>query len=279
MRRIVWLALSALAILVVGCGQHSQEAFRRPKKFYRDIVSLSPGATEIIFQDLQVAGQTLKGRTESCNYPQGIQKVPVVTKRFKPDYELLASMKPDLIVYDATLYNDSDVEKLKELGIELFALQSSSLKEFRISLYKLGAKTRSEQNISEYDEKIQAAMDKAAGSHSGPKKTVAVIMPGNGAEHMIAGVDSFQSDIVRASGGTAVGPKASRFVQLDPEALIQWNPDVILVAGPISSVAKDPRLQNLKAVKGNQVLAVSPDIILRAGSRVDTVINGISGQL
>lgn len=278
MRRIAWLGLSVLAILVVGCGPHTPEGFRRPKKFYLKIVSLSPGATEIIFQNLQVAGQTLVGRTASCNYPAGIQSIPVVTKGVKPDNEKIAELSPNLIVYDSTLYSDADVQKLKELGIDLFALQSSSIKEFRLSLYKLGSMTRSEPNISEYVDKIDSAIGKAAGAHSGPKKTVAVIMPGEGVEHMIAGLDSFQADIVRKSGGEPVGPKG-KVVMLNPEALIHWNPDVIIVAGPVESVVKDPRLQTLKAVKGRQILGINPDIILRAGSRVDKVIDAISEQL
>jgi len=280
MRRFLWPALAALVFLALGCGQSNVVKLKHPKKPYRAIVSLSPGATEIIA--LQVISGKLVGRTASCNYPVNVAQVPVVVKGTKPDYEELAKMKPDLIVYDPLLFTDADVEKLKELGIDLFPLKAGSIKEFEESLYKLGSLTLSETNISDYVDKIEAACshESIAGRSSGPK--VAVVMSGGGAEDMIAGVSSFQADLVRGAGGDPVGPAANKFVLLNVEALIRDDPDAIVVPGSAKdaqAVAADPRLQALKAVRNRRVYHEDADKIERAGNRVDVTISDIAGFL
>jgi iron complex transport system substrate-binding protein len=277
MRRLLWLGLAALLCLAVGCGKSDLVKLKHPAKFYRSIVSLSPGTTEII--SLNIMSAKLVGRTPNCNYPKTVDKVDVVLKGTKPDYEKIAGIKPDLIVYDPILYNDSDVAKLKELGIDLFPLKAGSIREFEESIFSLGAVTQSETNVSDYVQKIEAAM-RHTGDKAGPK--VAVILSGGGAEDMIAGDSSFQADLVKGAGGTPVGPKADRFVPLNVESLIRDDPDAIVVPGEAKdakAVEADPRLQALKAVRLHRVFQEDGDKMLRAGSRVDAAITDLAGFL
>lgn len=277
MRRLLSVGLAGLLLLSGGCGSPNDAAFKRPKKLYGTVVSLSPGTTEII--SMEFGSERLVGRTASCNFPASVEKIPIVTKGPKPDYEKLAEMKPDLIVYDPVLYNDQDVQKLKELGIDLFALKAGSLNEFEKSLYVFGSLTKSETNMSDYVTKIEGARGHANASNETAKPKVAVIMPGKGSEHSIAGLSSFQADLVRAAGGTPVGPAADRIVALNVESLIRDDPDIVVVAGDKKdreSVSADPRFQALKAVKGKRVFSFDPDIILRAGSRVDVAITKLA---
>ncbi len=276
MRRLFGLAFALLALLIVGCGPETVKV-RVPPKEYSSIVSLSPGTTEIVF--LQFGAARLKGRTSQCDYPTAVTSVPVVMSGPKPDMEKLTALQPDLIVYDPVLFNAEDVASLKKLGCDLFALKAHSLDEFCKSLAELGGKAKAETEVSEYIDKIQQARAAAAGMAKNPRPKVAVLMPGKGAEHYIAGTESFQADLVRASGGDVVGPKADRMVTLNVESLVQMNPDVIVVAGEAGSVVSDARLQSIKAIKDGKVLPVKPEMILRAGSRVDTLINALAKNL
>jgi len=271
------IAAILVAISIVGCGSKDTIPIHRPDKFYNSLISLSPGVTEVAY--LQLGASRLKGRTSSCNYPIGIERIPVMMTGIKPDLEAIAKARPDLILYDPIMFSDSDIAKLKELNVELYPVKAGSVKEFEQTLSDLGGKLHSETNVWEYIDKINATIASAQGAASANRPKVAVLMPGEGSEHYIAGAKSYQADLIRCSGGDPVGPDADRLVPVNAESLISMNPDVIVVAGKTESVLSDPRFKTIKAVKNNKVLGVKQDLILRAGSRVDTLIENLSKEL
>jgi iron complex transport system substrate-binding protein len=271
------------SLLLAGCTE--APTFGRggdPHQPYRKIVSLSPGTTEIVASYI-ANHQAFQGRTKADNFPPTVRDVPVVGD-LKPDYEKLAQIKPDLIVYDDALYNEADVEKLKQLGGKLFAIKADTVAAFMDQLRDLGAEISSETQLNDYADKINYERQDAMGSALKPTPKVAVLMPGGGGEHMIAGKDSFQADLVRSGGGEPVGPPGNRFVTLNAESLISMNPDVILVAGMPDPIATDPRLKTLKAVVGHRVYGTgvdknAQDILLRRGARVIDAIKFVASAL
>jgi iron complex transport system substrate-binding protein len=197
----------------------------------------------------------------------------------KPDYELIAKLKPGLIIYQPDLFSTSDIDKLKELKIDLFAFKAGSIAEFEDTLYRLGGMIKAETNFSEYVDKIEAAIANASTSSKNVKPRVAIVMPGDGSEHMIAGVKSFVADVVRVSGGDVVGPDADKFVTLNAETMVSLNPDVIIVTGDPSSVVNDSRFTSINALKKHRVVGVNQNLILRAGSRLDQLITRLASYL
>lgn len=276
LRKLCFAAL-ILGASLVGCGSKETVPVYMPEKRYQAIVSLSPSTTEIAY--LQLGADRLKGRTASCNWPTGLDRIPVVMTNTKPDLEAIAKINPDLIIFDSLALSEADVEKLKELKAEVFPLKASSVKEFKKSLSELGAKLHVETTVWEYIDKIDSATASAQGSVSGPKMKVAVIMPGEGTEHYIAGLNSFQADLIRCSGAEPVGPDGDRFVPLNAEAFVNMKPDIIVVAGNPTSVENDPRLKTMAAVINKKIIGVKQDIILRAGTRVDTLIQNLAKEL
>ncbi len=274
MHRASRLFILALAICGIGCGESVTIVGGKPRpKFYHQIVSLSPGTTEIALQ--YGTARFLVGRTAADDYPKfQANKVPIVAS-VKPDYEKIASIKPDLILYDALLYNDQDVTKIKATGADLFVVSANTVDDFISQLYTFGSLAAGETNVSSYVDRILAARSSAQGDAANPKLKVAILMPGQGSEHMIAGTDSFVADLVRAAGGEPVGPKADRFVSLSPEFLVGQNPDIIITSGEGQAVLADARLASVKAIKARRVMGVKSDVLLRRGSRVDKVIDAL----
>lgn len=252
-----------------GIGLGGKE---NPKK-YSTAVSLSPGATEILGS--RMYGITIVGRTAQCNFPNPNMKSPVVMKGVKPNYEEIIRLKPSLVLYDDALFSEQDLAPIKEAGIETFAITGNTIDEFVVCLHRLGTLARGETQLSEYADLIFGASSVAAGAPPTPKPKVAIVMPGNGGEHMIAGTRSFVADVVRHAQGDPVGPDSNMFETASIESLVQLNPDVIVSAGLADSIRKDPRLATIKAVRESRILETDPDIALRRGSRVDKLINGL----
>ena len=275
MRRCAFFfALFALLLLISGCKKSQQQIGGIPlAKRYTTVVSLSPGATELISSKL--TNVRLIGRTAQCNWPTTNAKLPIVMKGVKPNYELIAELKPGIVLYDDLLFQEADIAKFKELGIDTFAIKGNTLTDFEKCVFQLGRTFHGESNCSEYVDNIDAAVAAAKGSPPSKKLKVAVLMPGEGSEHFIVGTESFIADVIRASNGEIVGPKGASFVPTSAESLVSMNPDVIISAGAGAAIEKDPRLQSISAIRAKRVIPVNPDILLRRGARVNLLIRGI----
>ncbi len=265
------LALFSLLSLLAGCQERPILGGRTAPKTYSKIISLSPSTTEIIASFSE--GDALKGRTASCNFPDFVARIMTVAST-KPDYERIASIKPDLIVYDRVLYSDADIEKLKQTGAELYPFDIHTVDGLIDWVYRYASKTGNEKRFAEYVDKIYAARQAAQAKVPSPRPSVAIII-GSG-PYMIAGLQTFQSDVVNLSGGQAVGPNSARFEPIDTEKLIALNPQAIFTDQPPDAILKDARLGTLEAIRRRRVARVNPDVLLRAGARVHKLIEAMS---
>ncbi len=247
----------------------------RPKQ---SVISLSPSVTELFASYGKV--EVMRGRTAACNHPGGLEKMPVVAN-IKPDYEKIATLQPDLILYDTSIYNASDIEKIKALGAETFAMDVHTLKEYIDYCYRLGAYNPDPTRMSDYVEKVRSAISLCSGNPPAPGTKVAILI-GNSkeGEYMIAGKGTFQADEVRTAGGEPVGPDVKNFAPLSVESLISWNPTVIVTTeGNGVNISSDPRLRSLKAVAKGRIVEFNGDVLLRAGARVDQFITRLNDVL
>lgn len=304
MRRFLpWLSLVIAALVLVGCNPQPNVLIGgKDGPRYERIVSLSPSATEIIAR--YANWRKMKGRTQACDYPSYVSSVPVVAS-VKPDYEKIAELKPDFIVYDADLYSDQDVERIKQLGAkEVFVFQANTIEDFKKEVMLFAARVAGESNTSKYVDQITNAVETAASDALPKKPRTAILMGGPGA-YWAAGTDSLIADVVAKAGGELVGPSGNRFAPINTEALIGLNPDVILAVGgsadegmlavevranekvpdtpqkPASTgaeakrVLEDPQLQSTAAVKSKYVYALAADVATRRGSRMNDLIDAM----
>ncbi len=273
--RIAGWALLAALLFAAGCQPEPNQI--QPPKVAKKVVSLSPSLTEIV----TVYGRTdiLAGRTASCNYPPYVGKVPVVMSGIKPDYEKVASLKPELVVYDADILSEADVAKFKELNIPTFGLKAKDLPEFERELFRLGSLVGTESRTSDYVDKIEAARALARVQRPKNPPTVAIVMPGSGSEHMVAGTGGFLAKVFEECGAKVLGPDSDRFEPLNAETLVAQNPDFVFVAGEPALFLQDPRFKGLKAIADRHLFGLNPDVALRKGSRVDTLLKNVSNLL
>jgi iron complex transport system substrate-binding protein len=278
MRLALPLLVLSFSLALSGCAEKPMVFTPRPKVYQR-IVSLSPSTTEIVASDGDA--NTLKGRTAADNFPGAlVLQVPIVAQ-VKPDYEKIQSLKPQLIVYDKSLYSDQDVEKLKAAKADMFAIDAKTVDDFVKQLYELGSMLGFETRFNDYIERILQEQAAAKSASFPTKPKVAIIMPSPDGNDMICGTKGFLGDVVNIAGGELVGPATDNFGTLNAESFVALNPDVIIVGGSkIDSsgpglIMKDPRFKTIAAVKGNFVRALDQDVLYRRGQRVDMLINAM----
>ena len=282
-----WILLF-LCFFTAGCGEKLRVVGGWPPDWVpQREVSLSPSTTEILM--VQGDSTRLKGRTSSCDYPLGLDSVPIVAG-VKPDYEKLEQVAPDFVIYDAGLYSPADIEKIKSIkGVHVaYELNANNIEDFEKQLRELGVILMQSMKMSQYIDKIEGERE-AAKSAPLPKPLKVAAFTGD----WIDGTKGFLADVIRSAGGQPAGPDVDRFVPADPEALIQSNPDVILLATDITRAESDagkkkevmqravdqfmanPKFRSVKAVMSRHVYPVDGDVLLRRGSRVDVLIHAM----
>jgi iron complex transport system substrate-binding protein len=275
MLRRVLLCLTALSLLLVGCGKPEVKgtSTSRPKIYLR-IVSLSPSTTEVLFFLRQNLPKSLIGRTKYDDEPGMAASIPILGD-VKPYYEKIQAAKPDLVVYDKGIYSDDDIAKIKGMGIKTYEYGPKTLEDYKRQLFEIAELIGGEDKASKMVDEAFAAAGNARASVTKPT-SVAVIMPGKGSEHMIAGAQTFVANMAKETGCKVVGPDVDKFVNLSPEVLLQQDPDCIITAGDATPFVQDSRFANLKAMKNHRVFGIiNQGLCLRAGHRVDKLLETI----
>lgn len=277
MNRIsVLVSLGLGVILLSGCGSDPITQVRDTTSpvLYKRIVSLSPSSTEIA---TRLGYVEIVGRTASCDLPPQAN-VPVIMNGLKPDYEKIMALKADAVLYDHDIISESDLAKFKEMDLPTFDTGGgeNTVASFNQKLLELGVVTHGESALSDYVDRINKEISTAKGNAISPAPKVAILLAGEGAEHMIAGTNSFTADLVRNAQAEPVGPAAKNFVTLNAEWFKSSDPDVIFVPGDPSSVQNDPRFKTLKAVLNKRVAQFSPELLMRRGGRVESAIKNLN---
>jgi len=279
-----WQAcLLVLYLFMIGCAPTTQEVINtrhRPTPI-KTVVSLSPGATELIpYLNLQ-----LVGRTQADNVGPAANAPVVITT--KPEYESIEQIRPDLVIYDASLFNANDIQKIDAMNIPTFAIMGNTVSAYIDCLYKLGSLVGAETTINEQVQYFRNAIANAAADPISEPHSVALLMTVPNGNPMIACTGSFYADIMRQAGGIPVGPGGTNFQVINPESLISLNPDAIAVTidetdkkgTEVTSFVKDSRFSGLKAVKEGHVFGVEANYILRRGIKVSDAIKSIHSAL
>jgi iron complex transport system substrate-binding protein len=275
MRIRIGLTLLAVTLSAAGCQSTEPLVGGQPlANPVRTVVSLSPSTTEIWGR----LPAKMVGRTSSCDMPPVAMEAPIVVQGTKPDFERIAQIKPDLVVYDTDLYGEADRAKINELGIQAAPLDVATLDGLYDAILKAGAMTGGETVASTTVDSIENAVARAAAQRLTKRPKTMVLLVGGG-EYMAAGRDSFLADVLRRINADPVGPPGKAFATVSPEQLIQDNPDMILVPSDGRRVMADPRLHGLEAVRTRRVFEVTPAFLLRKGPRTKDLVESVANVM
>jgi|SRR5688500_7176977 len=245
-----------------------------PDKVYARVVSLSPSVTELIA--LLNATNVMVGRTSGDNRPNYIKNVTIVANP-APDIEKIVQLQADLVIVEENLINPNELAKLKEIGsFDVEVIDIDSLEDWERAVYRLGSLLQAHSRASEVVDRVQQSISNAKLPSSMYEPKVMVAM--GSTSPWVAGIKSFQADVVRAAGGEPVGPDADRFVATNPESIVQWSPDILFVSEAPEKFTGAP-WSSTRAGKDGEVLEVYADILLRPGADVERLIDAMSKEI
>ena len=284
--RLVRLALAGVALL---CLSWSPVGAAGPAR----IVSTSPSITETLFA--LGLGDRLVGVSSYCRYPPAALRLPRVGSFLRPETELIARLRPDLVIVHAGPNNVP--EQLSALGINSAIVDRGTLASVYSSIRAIGvaadASDSAARLITQLEGRLTAVRTAAA---KRPSRKVLVIVgrqPGSLSDLIAVGRGSYLNDLVAVAGGVNVldDPRLPEYPRISMETVIRLEPDLIVDAGDMGETEEEHRRRqpvterlwrqqtHVKAARANGIHAVTSDAFVVPGPRVAEVAETLARWL
>ena len=236
----------------------------------RRIVSLAPGATEMLFA--AGAGPRLVATVAYADQPAAARKVPRIGDSNAIDMERLLQLRPDVVVYWPGGNNAAQIAQIKRLGFVLYGQQVNRLGDLGVSLRRLGELAGSASAAQQRAAQVDAQLVRLRAQYSKRAPVSALLETWNQPLYTVGG-QQLMSDALSVCGAVNVFgdlPQLSPAVQV--EAVLTRNPDLIIAAAPPGQGAQWlqawRKFPSLKAVRSGNLLDFDDQALSRLGPSV-----------
>lgn len=238
------------------------------------IISLSPSNTEVAFA--LGLGDRVVGVTEYCDYPPEAQEKEIVGGFSTPNLEKILELAPDLVL--ASTIQVEEVPMLEEMNIPVIVIESVTLDELYLSIELVAKVTavadRGEELLSSMKQRI-AAVEEVVSSVA-EEDRIKIYYEVYSDPLMTGGKKAFVNEIITLAGGLNIfGEIDESYPQISAEVVAERMPDMILypdyhgtAALMEETMAVRPGWENIPAILGSQIYAISDDTFARPGPRV-----------
>ncbi|HTB65193.1 MAG TPA: cobalamin-binding protein [Steroidobacteraceae bacterium] len=236
----------------------------------RRIVSLAPGATEMLFA--AGAGLQVVATVAYADQPAAAREVARIGDSNAIDMERLLQLKPDVVVYWPGGNNAAQIAQIKRLGILLYGQQVNRLADLGVSLRRLGELAGTAPAAQRRAGQVEAQLLRLRAQYSQRMPITALLETWNQPLYTVGGAQ-LMSDALTVCGAVNIFadlPQLSPAVQV--EAVLTRNPELIIAAAP---PGQGPQwlqawrsFPSLKAVQSGNLLDFDDQALSRLGPSV-----------
>jgi iron complex transport system substrate-binding protein len=228
------------------------------------VVSLAPSVTEM----LVVLGlkDVIVGATywDSALVPDA---EVVLSSEGTLNLEKLISLNPQVVI-TAPIVSEDEIERIENLGIKLFYIESRDLLQIIDDLKKLAFLFGKEKLGERIEDSLLLELKRLEGKVKGRPRRVMIILDTYGG-FWTAGNGTFLDDLIKRAGGINVFSDVEGWRMVSREAMLKKDPEVIILGWSADpSALKESIFENLSAVKENRIYKVpDPDLLARPSLR------------
>ncbi|MFH1677043.1 MAG: helical backbone metal receptor, partial [bacterium] len=199
-------------MVITSCADRSEKSGKEPMQEKLKLVSMSPNITQIVFA--LGLGDLLIGVDDYSVYPPEAKSIPRMGSLMKPNLELLAKSKPDLVLVVNT--DENLIRMLDGIGINHAEFGHNTTGEVIDCIRRLGdilnRKARADAIIGNFNNAVNEI--KAKLENEKPTSVALVVgrTPGRLEDIIFAGQGSFLDELISLSGG----------VNIFSDAKIRW---------------------------------------------------------
>jgi len=268
---------SMVATLALLSTAHAELVFKddsghevRLKGPAKRIITLAPHATEMLYA--AGAGDRLIGTVEYSDYPPAAKKVPRVGSYDRFDLEAISALKPDLIIAWETGNPAAPVEKLKALGLTVYASQPNRMEDVAGQLERLGQLAGTEPVANQAAERFRQRLAGLRAGNAGKPKVRVFYQIWTPPLMTVGGPQIITSAIELCGGENVFGNLKQMSPTISVEAVLEANPEVIVATG-MGDGRPDwlndwNKWTRMTAVRRGNLFHINPDIMQRHTPRI-----------
>ncbi|MGG0292921.1 ABC transporter substrate-binding protein [Bacillus pacificus] len=284
----LFIAILSIFFLLIGCSAKGDEKAMATKiekgkekievtdlsgrrvtfdKVPESFATLSMGDMNII----HALGGKIVGRPDAkITLPEDIKKVQVIGNAHQPNFEQIASLKPDVLIANNGF--QKNVSTVEGQGTKVMISSANSVQDIQKNIELYGTIMKKEDKAKELNQKITNQMK----TYEKKSDVKALLVYGAPGTYLAALPTSLSGDILEKTGGKNIAAdfpemkEYPQYAQLSVERIIEANPDVIylITHGDPNSVKKafegemmkNEAWKNLDAVKQNRIVILPPDL-------------------
>jgi iron complex transport system substrate-binding protein len=278
------VSLFLFSLLLSGCENRNNHVPVRPETLTDDlgtevrlsptprrIVSLAPSITETLFA--LGLDSVVVGVTDFCDYPPAAQTKVKVGGLSNPGFELIASLRPDLILLSVAGNSQADYNKLSSLNFRLFVSNPSTIDGVYRSIRNLGELAGAPGRADSLLLLLQRTQDSLTlAARLRPRKSVLMLV----SIRPLVGVGggTFLHELLELANVENVAESSAvAYPLMSREHILTLQPDAIILTSDIAQSPRDvvdtySEWRSLKAVQNNSVIILSADLLSRPGPRI-----------
>ncbi len=262
---IVCAATSAQSISVVDDEQRTVTLAGPAQR----IISLAPSLTELLF--VAGAGNRIKGVSEYSDHPPQAQGLPIVGRYDLLDMEAIVGFNPDLIVAWRSGNPQAAVQRLIDLGFNVYIAEPRTLLSIAEQIEKF-AKLAGTQDTGEAASRYFREQLEALRSRYRDSARVSVFYQVWNEPLISVGGDELINDIIELCGGRNIFDDLGLAPKISVEAVLERDPALIIASG--MDIARPEwldewrRWPQLQAVANDALFFIPPDLVQRHSLRV-----------
>lgn len=234
------------------------------------IISLSPNTTEILFHI--GAGTKIVGADEYSNYPKQANDILRVNNHAAANYELILSLKPDVVIAWQSGNGEKIISRIRELGIPVFVVETGSLEEIPNLYRRLGQLSGYEKQSNIQAEKFSSGLNQLRKTYSS-REVIRLFYQIWNEPLMTLNGDHMVTDMIELCGGVNIFSDAAALVPyVNIESVLAADPQVIISGGKGKNDLLDSgfwdQWPSITAVKNQHLYAIPSDLLQRHSDRI-----------
>ncbi len=244
-------------------------SFSLSAKEINRIIALSPSSVEMLFEI--GVGDRIVGTVEYADFPEAAKKIPRLGNYAGVQIETIVAAKPDLIVAWKSGNKQSDLKKLKSLGLNIIYVDPKTLSAVSENMIKLGKAIGVEQKANEAAEKFKQEYQAIKQRYASKNKVKVFYQLWHDPIRTVGDKSWVQSLIHDCNGDNVFKDSTAPYPVVSLESVIVKAPEIILMSKHSHADKAKKQLwvkwKNLPAVKNNLMESIDGSTLLRAGPR------------
>ena len=247
----------------------------------RRIISLAPGATEMLFA--AGLGARMVATVEYSDEPPAAKLVPRIGDVTAVDIERLVAMHPDLVLVWPGGGNPAQIERIVQLGIPVYRQQVNRLADLPASLRRLGALASDKSIADRAAHDLEESLARLGREYGGGRHPTVLLEVWNRPIYTVGGTHLMSDGLTLCGVRNVFADLKELGPVVSTEAVIARNPDIIVAAAPpgegASWLNEWKRLGSLNAVRHGRLISFEDQRLSRLGPSVVSATEGLCKAL